>query len=282
MSTRKNSLLLALVLLAAMPLYADLHSVITATYDFRPRDLDQSSMNAKSAALDAFWERVKTAGAPTLDELRKELQRPDVPSFFSYDGSKLLLSLSDTPADEKIAAAAIARADIADLQMDDYFFTVHALAIQGQDTTAAAFNILRAANFQVIVPQHALTLNPLSCLMYTLLPLPETVYVPALVQRLDAEKDAATQILLLNVLVYAVDNDADHAIRKFAKDPAKPAEARTIAQGMVKVIVGAKPRASTKKVEQLRRERRESLSIISDEAIDEIQRLTKEMRLNQT
>ena len=262
----------------------DLRDLVATIYDFKPRDLDQAGLTAKSAELDRFWAEVKARGAAGKEQLRAELRRTDVPPFFSYDGAKLLLSLSQTPEDQKLALSAIARAEIRDLQPDDYFFTVHSLVGPGRDTTAAAFRILMEPDFKVFVPQHALTLDQTSCLMFLLLPGDESTYVPATIRRLAEETDAAAQTSLLYVLAYAVTDEADAAIRQFAADDAKPAASRAVA---AKLVEHMKPSAApgkraAEKLARLRRQRHKELTRVSDEALYEIQRLTAEMRRTRT
>lgn len=259
----------------------DLHHRVAAVYDFRPRDLNESELNAKSEDLDRFWNDVRARGSEGLEQLRSELRRDDAPRFFCYDGAKLLLSLSEASQDLELATAAIARADIRDVQLDDYFFTVHGLSVKGQDTTAAAFNILADPDFKVFVPQHALTLDQMSCLAYMLMLNDETVYVPAAIERLANETDLVAQKSLLHVLAYAVDKQADEAIRKFAADEAKPAPSRAIAEGIVRHLWPDGASANVDKVAALRRLRRKELRNVSDEAVYEVQRLTAEMRRHQ-
>jgi hypothetical protein len=262
----------------------DLRELVATIYDFKPRDLDQAGLAAKSAELDRFWHEVKARGSAGKEQLRAELRRADVPPFFSYDGAKLLLSLSQTPEDQKLALSAIARAEVQDLQPGDYFFTVHSLAGPGRDTTAAAFRILTEPDFKVVVPQHALTLDQTSCLMYLLLPGDESTYVPATIRRLADETNAAAQTSLLYVLAYAVTGEADDAIRQFATDDAKLAASRAVAAKLmehVKLSAAAGTR-SAEKLARLRRQRHKELARVSDEALFEIQRLTAEMRRTQT
>ena len=264
--------------LLTIVLAADLHEQVTATYGFRPRDLDEAQLDAKSAELDRFWQTVKDLGAPGLEQLRAELRREDASPFFSYDGAKLLLSLSQEPADLKLAVSSIARTELRDVQPGDYFYTLHDLSIKGQDTTAAAFRIFTDPEFQVIVPQHALTLNATSALMYILLPLDESVYVPATIARLSAESDPAAQRALLSVLAFAVDLRADEVLRKFAVDPGKDAESRALAAKIVESLPPANAVAPSSELTRLRNRRKKELANVSDEAMYEVQRLTTEMR----
>jgi hypothetical protein len=103
--------------------------------------------------LDQFWTKAKSQRDVYVSELRRELADFSNPPFFRFDGSQLLLSLSDAPADRKIVLSAIAHPDLRDLQSKDYFLLVQRMAAQGKDTTASAFHILPKPKFQVFIPQ---------------------------------------------------------------------------------------------------------------------------------
>jgi hypothetical protein len=72
--------------------------------------------------------------------------------------------------------------------MRDYFFLVHKMAALGEDTTAAALNILATPNFQVFNPQHGLTLGQSYGPVYMLLPTDQQLWQQAAIDRLHAER----------------------------------------------------------------------------------------------
>ena len=147
-----------------------LHAEIQKVYDFHPHTLSSAQIAQKSGVLDQFWTKAKSQRDVYVPELRRELADFSNPPFFLFDGSQLLLSLSDAPADRKIVLSAIAHTDLRDLQLKDYFLFVQRMAAQGENTTAAAFHILPEPKFQVFIPQHSLTLAQDYCLIYMLLP----------------------------------------------------------------------------------------------------------------
>jgi hypothetical protein len=85
-----------------------IHQKIVETYNFQPHVLSNQEINNKSAVLDQFWSTAKAERDNYVPALRQELADFRNPPFFLYDGSALLLSLSDTPADRKVALAAMA------------------------------------------------------------------------------------------------------------------------------------------------------------------------------
>jgi len=254
---------------------------VIATYNFLPRNLDNNARDAKSKELDAFWEYVKARGPQGLDELRRELRRPDLPVFFNYDGAKLLLSLSKEREDRSLALATIGKADLRDIQWEDYFYTVHSMAVDGLDTTDAALKIL-AVQFRVFVPQHVLTLGQNFCLLYLLLPTDELFYLDRLERRLFQEKDVTAIKSVLLVLGYTVTRKGDDAIKRFSEDASKTEEARAYARNIMEdtksmakaVLVGR----STSSFDSLKAERRKLLARVSDEALLELEQLQVELR----
>jgi hypothetical protein len=86
---------------------ASIHQQIQQTYNFQPHLLSNQQITEKSAALDQLWKKAKKERSHYIPTLRQELSDFKNPIFFFYDGSMLRLSLSDTPADRKIALAAM-------------------------------------------------------------------------------------------------------------------------------------------------------------------------------
>jgi len=258
-----------------------IHQQIQQTYNFQPHLLNNQEITKKSAALDQFWTRAKAQKSEYVVPLREELANFKNPPFFLYDGSMLLLSLSDTAVDRKIALAAMARCDLRDVQQKDYFLQVHRMAALNEDTTAAAFHILEQPKFQVFIPQHVLTLGQDYVLTYLLLPTDPEYWLQPAIDRLKTEHDPTAQKSLLLLLWYAQTETADVAISKFAGDAAKPSASRTYAQELLhrKDQMGSKQRteASGSTEESLRQKRRERLKSVSDEALIDLDAYTLDL-----
>jgi|HubBroStandDraft_6_1064221.scaffolds.fasta_scaffold333555_2 hypothetical protein len=258
------------------------HERVLATYNFSPHSLSKEEISAKSKLLDAFWAEVKANQAIDLPALREELARPDAPAFFEFDGAKLLLSLSKSRADEIIALSAISHADLADLQSTDYFLTVHAMSVDGLNTTTVALKILENDKFQAYIPQHALTLDQEMCLAYLLLPTEERFYLTTIEQRLFQEKSVVAQKSLLSVLGDTATKQGDAAIARFAADASQPEQARAYAR----TIMGATNKMtdlplvgiSTKSYESLKAEQRQLFARVSDEALSDWYHLRLKIR----
>ena len=154
-----------------------IHQQIQQTYNFQPHLLNKQQIDQASVVLDHFWTKAKTERSQYVPALRQELSDFMNSPFFLYDGSMLLLSLSDTPIDGKIALAAMARCDLRDVQANDYFLQVHRMATLNEDTTAAAFHVLEQPKFTVFIPQHVLTLLQNYVLIYLLLPMDQDYWL---------------------------------------------------------------------------------------------------------
>ena len=252
---------------------ATFHEQVLALYDFSPHTLNSEQIEAKSKLLDAFWSEQERRGEAGIQDLRLELKRSDIPSFFGYDGAKLLLSLSKTRADRALALKGIERADLRDIQWNDYFLTVHWLAVEGHDTTEAAFKILGDKTFEVFIPQHYLTLNQEMCLLYLLMPTDQKFYLAKTEERLFDEKDVTAQKSLLGLLANTATKIGDDALARFAADLRNPAESREQAQTILEAINGMSAMPvigfSLSSYESLKADQRKLFGRVSDEALSE-------------
>jgi hypothetical protein len=261
---------------------ADLHAEIQTVYNFQPHTLTKAQIAQKSELLDQFWTKAKSQSEVYIPGLRRELADFTNPSFFLFDGSMLLRSLSKDPVDRKIILSAVAQSDLRDLQWKDYFLLVQNMAAQGEDTTAAAFHILAEPKFQVFIPQHSLTLAQNYCLIYMLLPTSQDFWIKRAVERLHVEKDEAAQKSLLLLLWYAQTPDSDKAITDFSTDASKPSASRTYATELAHrkdspdMKVGATALLASE--ESLRKARRERMNAVSDEALYDLDAYTVKIK----
>jgi hypothetical protein len=193
----------------------------------------------------------------------------------------LLLSLSDTSSDRKIALAAMAQSDLRDVRDKDYFFQAHRMATLSEDTTAAAFHILEQSNFKIFIPQHALTLGQNYSLVYMLLPTSKDYWLQPALDRLRSEHDETAQKSLILLLWYAQTDAADKAIAMFVANTSKPAAARDYARHIMEARdkVGASQRAEALSFSDasLRQKRREQMKAVSDEALIDLDDYTMKL-----
>jgi hypothetical protein len=254
---------------------------IRDTYSFSPHALTTEQTADKSKLLDGLWARAKAQKETYIPVLRSELARADGQPFFFYDGSMLLLSLSDTTPDRRVALNAIARCDLRDVQHTDYFRQVHRLATLGEDTTEAALHVLAEPEFKVFIPLHALTLGQNYALIYMVFPLDLVEWLPPTLARLSTEPDPTAQKSLLLLAWYAQTQEADSALLAFAADATKPAASREYARDLAarNAKVGTLDAATTalRSEASLRAERRELMKRVSDEALYELDEKTAQL-----
>lgn len=257
---------------------SEIHDVILHVYSFQPHLLTSAEIAQRSAELDQFWRAAQANPGRYVPGLRQELADEKNPAFFLYDGSMLLLKMSDTPQDRKIVLNAIAHCDLRDVQPQDYFHQVHRLATLGEDTTAAAFHILGDPKFQVFVPQHVLTLGQDYSLIYMLLPTDPQFWMQPAIQRLSSEREPKALHSLLLLLWYAQDDAADQAIHALGQDARQSAEIRKSVQELENrsqhIGAVARVKAAVTNQHELRQKRRQVMSRVSDEALVELDNLT--------
>ena len=247
-------------------------------YNFRPHTLSQRQIDQESKTLDEFWSRAKAEPDLYIRVLREELTNYKESPFFLYDGSMLLMTLSDTEYDRKLAIWAIAQCDLRDVQPHEYLRQVHRLAVRGDDVTAAAFNVLGTPTFRAFVPQHAMMLAQDYALVMMLLPMAVDRWAGEAMKQLQLETIQTSQKSLLLVLWYAQTDAADQALEAFAANAAKPAANRAFARELI-----ARSQAVTRlpaseipadSDASLRSKRRDVMKSVSDEALHELDRLT--------
>lgn len=254
---------------------ADFHRRVSKLYDFEPHTLSQEKREAKSNELDAFWDYVKAQQAAALPLLRAELRRPDQSAFFYYDGAKLLLSLSKERPDLQLVLDSVPKADLRGVQHTDYLRTVHFLAAQGLNTTAAALRILREPKFQAFIVQHALTLGQDYSFIYMIFPLEEHLYLDRLVEQLAEAREATAQRTLLLALWYTMSEPGRSALRRVAGSEQVAPETRDFAAKLLERRAPVTAHLNMSPVEALKAERRRvMMRPISDEALLEFDELT--------
>ena len=263
-----------IVLMATIAGAQSVHQQIQQTYDFQPHTLGTAEITKKSGVLDQFWSRAKSEADTYIGALRQELADFHNPPFFLYDGSMLLLSLSNTQEDRKTALAAMAHSDLRDVQSKDYFLQVHRMATLGENTTEAAFHILDDPNFKVFIPQHSLTLGQNYALVYMLLPTNQGYWLQPALDRLQTEKNETAGKSLILLLWYAQTDDSDQAMAAFVEGRGNPRGAVDFARQilMTRTQIDEKYRSAAQQLSEdsLRNKRSERMKAVSDEALSDL------------
>ena len=278
-------------------------AAIRATYSFKPHELTDKQQTKQSKVLDAFWGAATKDPARYLPAIRAELAGDRQLPFFYFDAGRLLMQLSSERADHALVLAALARADLQDVQPLVYVQEVNGFAREGLDTSPAAFKILADPKFVAYVPEHALELHHGDALRFMLLPSANPAIAPAVVARFAAEKTAAAKHALLT-LAFDLAPDGDALVRRVAADEKEVPAVRTHAQSTVKLmsqiaaardaydllaLVTDKPPAAVhpkdpppgvpKTAPETLAARRKAAGRISDEALDDIEMDTMLLRM---
>lgn len=193
-------------------------SMIKNIYNFDLATLPDEMKSSKSAEMDKFWELVETDTKTYLPLLRKELKTQNYNPFFYYDGTMLLLKLSQTNEDMALAVSVLPNAKYCDVNQYQCFIALHWIGCQGINTYPAIKPMIDTPSFSVFISEHSLTLDQDYSVLYCLLPIDEKYYLDDLIVRLKTEKDPIICKTLLTAIAYSVTQKGQDAIKLFIKN----------------------------------------------------------------
>jgi hypothetical protein len=140
---------------APQPACAEFARAVEATYGFKPSRLkSEAESNAKSAAMDRFWETVKAKQKEMLPCLRAALKDPKSDAWFRFDGSNLLVSLDPSPESKAEQARLYAEVDLGDVNFYYWVPTLARLGAEGFDVSAAGARWLALPKPEYYLPVH--------------------------------------------------------------------------------------------------------------------------------
>lgn len=274
----KRQLFLTLIFFASLSTYGQsLHDDIQEIYSFEPHKLSEQEQGPKAKLMDDFWQKVTENKDKYLDELRTELKDLNNPAFFLYDGGHLLLSLTKSKDGYQIALDAMTKGNLRDIDRADYVRTMNFFAVNELNTTEAALKIVSEEKFIAYIPQHALSLDAGLALRFMLLPINSDLYIKRVIEKLKLVKDPTTIICLLNFLLYTCTCEGDSIIQEYSEDKNQDDSVRRHAAQLVEKNK-VKHSDSPSQYDDLVKKRREVLSRISDEALDELNDVSKKLK----
>jgi hypothetical protein len=260
----------------------DFHSEILTLYNFDPKEATKEDIAKIEIKLDEFWSKVEHNKETYLELLRNELSDYSNPSFFFFDGSRLLLKISNDIGDKQIVLKAFTHYDLKGIQRFSYFMTVHNLAVENLDTADVALHILDLPTFKVYIPQHSFTLNQGDSLIYMLLPTKESYYLDKAIERLRTEKNETAKKSLIDLLWATVTKSGDEAIAAFINDPSQPKDLKSYAGELSLPYKGPFSFYTIFSIfrseKSLREKRRKVMHRVSDEAIYDFIAITQKIR----
>lgn len=257
---------------------------IDRIYTFKPGKLSDKEQETKLPALDGFWDKVKSDTTKYLPQLRYELSQALHNPFFYYDGSALLLSLSQAYTDKELAVKAMAKCDLDDISPKAFVTMLSRLAQEGIDVTLAAIKILNDDQFSFFIPQHAMTFNQGYCLTYMLLPQKTNHYVDTLISKFPTVSTVSKKSII-TTLWFAYSFKGDDFIKSIMVNQSTVREVSEYAKrimGNTKLTKDQKQYLKMIGKENLEVIREMSLQRFSDEAIEELDMTTRVLRTDKS
>jgi hypothetical protein len=159
--TRRLTPLAAVILMAAVNACAaqtpceEFSRMLKATYNFKPSLLkDDAERSAKSAAMDRFWETVKSRQKEMLPCLRVALEDSKSDSWFGFDGSALLVSLDPSQESKAVQVRRHASVDLDDVDLSVWVTTLAHLGAEGLDIAEPSARWLAYKRAEYYLPLH--------------------------------------------------------------------------------------------------------------------------------
>ena len=130
------------------------NQTIKKTYNFKPALFNDAQRNAKSAELDQFWNQVRQSPAVLVPCLRKALKEDSSASFFSIDGSMLLVKIDPSDASKALMVRKFINADLDGTDLEYWVKTMALLGVEGFDTSEAGAKWLSYPNAKFTLSTH--------------------------------------------------------------------------------------------------------------------------------
>lgn len=272
--------IILLTFLTTLSFGQSLSNDIESIYNFKPSKLTDKEQETKMPTLDKFWDKVKSDTTKYLPSLRVELKSNGHNPYFYYDGSGLLLSLTNSKADKELAIEAISKCDLDDISQKIYVKTLNNLANEGLDVTIAAVKILADEKYSFFIPQHAMTFNQGYCLTYMLLPQQNFNYVDTLINMFKTV-NPTSQNSIITTLWFAYTCKGDNFLKLIMIDNTMEKEVREYAKKIMGYTKLSKEQQEYLKAiskDELDNLRKDALKRFSDEAIEELDMTTRVQR----
>jgi hypothetical protein len=272
--------LLGFILLSTYSFGQSLKVVIDNVYNFKPSKLSKAEQESKFPAMDKLFKKITDDTARYLPQLRSELIAGGHNPYFYYDGSALLLSTSKNYADKKLIAKSLVKADLDDLNPEQYTRMLNLLANQGVDITEAGLKVLQDDKYKFFLPQHVFTFDQAYSLSYILLPEDMQLYTDKLISIFKTSGPVA-QKSIITVLWYGYSCKGDALINECISDKSLNADVRSYAKDIMthsKMNRDEEKYVKSLNKTELQKLRSDALKRFSDEAVGELDLSTKVLR----
>ena len=187
---------------------------VDATYNFKPSKLTAEQQTAKSAEMDAIWNKVKADQKKLVPCLIAALESPNANNFFRFDGSTLLFSLDQSEPTKKLVIRSYAQTDLEDVMLQYWIRPLLRFGLEGLDTSDAGHAWLAAKDPGYYLPQHGtLKVNRTVGALAIYGSMDEKFATPALL-RVASSKDHPARELAASLLLKQVTPEAFAALAK--------------------------------------------------------------------
>lgn len=251
-------------------------SLIDKTYNFNPAKINDEERAKITSELDSIWNLVQSDTSKYLVELRHELNDTNHQSFFYFDGSSLLLSLSQSTPDLEIISRALLRCELGGVTHFEYLRMALALSYYKINVLGIAKKILEMEEFKPYIEQHDMYWDKDICLVWLLYELDDKMYINDIIPIFDKVNNDS-KMAILSYLFYSCTCEGDTFIKECSKN--KSIDNRIQEHALILTeMMCEKSNNDSDKYKELIAERKKLLSRISDEVLTKFINQTKEIR----
>jgi hypothetical protein len=254
------------------------HEEVQTVFNFTPSELSKEEQQKIFPKLDNFFNKVISNKTEYLQPLRDELLRDDNNPYFYFDGGILLMEISNEPSDLQLVADVLVKTNLKDLVPKLYLQRLLELSIKGVNVIDAGLHIYSDPTFQVFIVEHSLLLNQGECLKFILPRYESELYVNKLIDLYSETDLVSTKKSIITLLYYSRSCKADSFIKSTLKNN-NSKEIKILIKNILK-LEPQKRKSEKIKYQKIRRKINNVMNRISDEAIYELNELTKELSLN--
>ncbi len=255
----------------------DLHDEIIKVYNFSPHTMTSAEQQAVYPKLEEFFNMVVKDKDAYIESLRAELVRNDNNPYFYFDGGILLTEISKSESDLQLVADAMMKVDIRDIGSLMYMEYLLNLSEKGANVINAAMKVLDDSSFVVFSPKHALELKYGEVLKYILPRYSKDLYLAKLITMFNKTNSVENKITFLDLFIYANCCEADEFLQAIKKDLSQPQKLREQIESNEKLTTVTQSEDAVQ-YSNAYNQRKAKLTRISDEAIEDLNTLTLEMR----
>ena len=225
----------------------EFRQAIKATYNFKPSRLSEAEKDAKSAAMDRFWEMVKAKPAQLLPCLRAAIADPQSDPWFRFDGSNLLVSLDSSTASKAEQVRQYTAANLDDIDPRVWVSVLAQRGAEGFDVSEAAARWLIYPKGDYYLPEHgAKKIDSFQGAFFLFGSMDETLATPALLKIASDAGHPARERALAMLLFQATPESfrALKAANKVARSPKAQEALLMLLSNPRRVEPRAKPKTS--------------------------------------